>query len=69
MTTRIQQTISPIDGALYLERPLASSTQIDRTLVSAVTAQEAWRRTPVAERVRDLPPDGCLVRRAGRPAG
>lgn len=51
MTTRIQQTISPIDGALYLERPLASSTQIDRTLVSAVTAQEAWRRTPVAERV------------------
>ena len=51
MTTRIQQTISPIDGALYLERPLASSTQIDRTLVSAVAAQEAWRRTPVAERV------------------
>lgn len=51
MTTRIQQTISPIDGALYLERPLASSTQIDRTLASAVTAQAAWRRTPVAERV------------------
>jgi len=51
MTTRIQQTISPIDGALYLERPLASSTQIDRTLASAVTAQAAWRRTPVTERV------------------
>ena len=51
MTTRIQQTISPIDGALYLERPLATPTQIDRTLASAVTAQAAWRRAPVAARV------------------
>ncbi len=44
MTTRIQQTISPLDGTLYLERPLAAAEQIDRTLASAVAAQAAWRR-------------------------
>ncbi|MFZ4794424.1 MAG: aldehyde dehydrogenase family protein [Blastocatellia bacterium] len=51
MATRIQQTISPIDGTLYLERPLATPTQIDRTLASAVTAQAAWRRVPISARV------------------
>lgn len=51
MTTRIQQTISPLDGTLYLERPLAAAEQIDRTLASAVAAQATWRRVPVAERV------------------
>jgi len=51
MATRIQQTISPIDGTLYLERPLASGEQIARTLASAVEAQSAWRRVPISARV------------------
>ena len=51
MTTLTQQTVSPIDGSVFLERPLASAARIDRTLTSAVAAQTAWRRTPVDERV------------------
>jgi acyl-CoA reductase-like NAD-dependent aldehyde dehydrogenase len=45
-----QQTISPIDGSIYVERELASSKQIEETLVRSVAAQRAWRETPVAER-------------------
>ena len=51
MTTRIQTTISPLDGTVYLERPLASSMQIERTLASGVAAQSSWRQVPVTERV------------------
>ncbi|HKQ73853.1 MAG TPA: aldehyde dehydrogenase family protein [Blastocatellia bacterium] len=51
MNKQIQQTITPIDGAIYVERKLASGEQIEGTLVSAVSAQQAWKRTPVAERV------------------
>jgi acyl-CoA reductase-like NAD-dependent aldehyde dehydrogenase len=51
MTKRIQQTITPIDGSIYVERELASNGEIDETLASAVSAQQAWRRVPVAERV------------------
>ncbi len=50
MSSRIQQTISPIDGTLYTERELASSESIERALGLATSAQAAWRRTPVAER-------------------
>jgi acyl-CoA reductase-like NAD-dependent aldehyde dehydrogenase len=51
MKKRIQQTITPIDGSIYVERVLAASEEIDRTLSSAVSAQRAWRRVPVTERV------------------
>jgi acyl-CoA reductase-like NAD-dependent aldehyde dehydrogenase len=51
MTKRIQQTITPIDGSIYLVRELASGEEIDRTLASAVTAAHAWRPVPVRERV------------------
>ena len=50
MSARIQQTISPIDGSVYVERELASGRQIEEALARAATAQRAWRSTPVAER-------------------
>src|SRR5215813_247691 len=51
MNKRIQQTITPIDGSIYVERKLASGEQIEETLLKAVTAQRAWKHTSVAERV------------------
>jgi acyl-CoA reductase-like NAD-dependent aldehyde dehydrogenase len=48
---RIQQTISPIDGSIYVERELASGKQIEETLARAVRAQRLWRETPIADRV------------------
>jgi len=48
--TNIQQTISPIDGSVYVERELASQAQIDQTLAQAVTMQKVWRNTPLSER-------------------
>src|SRR5262245_13558318 len=67
MNERTQQTISPIDGSIYAERELASGEQIEETLVRAVSAQQTWKRAPVAERVavckRAL---GWLLERADR---
>lgn len=50
----LQQTYSPIDGSLFVERPLASRSDIDATLNQAVAAQSAWRLTPVEERAAIL---------------
>src|SRR5258707_13447314 len=46
----ILKTISPADGRVYVERPLASGDDIARALAAARTAQAGWRRVPVAER-------------------
>ncbi len=48
---RIQQTISPIDDSVFVERELATTEQIEAALAKAVTAQKAWRHVSVAERV------------------
>ncbi|MDX1725837.1 MAG: aldehyde dehydrogenase family protein [Pseudomonas sp.] len=45
------QCISPIDGSLYVERVLATASEIQAALVKAERAQQAWKHTPVAERV------------------
>jgi acyl-CoA reductase-like NAD-dependent aldehyde dehydrogenase len=50
MSKHIQQTITPIDGAIYAERELASGRQIEETLARAVTAQQSWKRTTIADR-------------------
>lgn len=44
--------ISPIDGSLYAERPLADDAAIAATLERAREAQAEWRHVPVAERCR-----------------
>jgi len=52
--SRIQQTISPVDGSLLLERELMSDSDRHRLLDAAKHAQTGWARTPLAERVRAL---------------
>jgi acyl-CoA reductase-like NAD-dependent aldehyde dehydrogenase len=46
--------ISPIDGAIVASSPVASEAEIAAALVTARTAQAAWRRTPIAERAAIL---------------
>ena len=48
--TSVQKTISPIDGSVYVERPLATDAQIQRALERARAAQAAWRCVPIVER-------------------
>ena len=44
--------ISPVDGSVYAERPLADDKTARATLERARAAQREWRHVPVAERVR-----------------
>jgi acyl-CoA reductase-like NAD-dependent aldehyde dehydrogenase len=44
------RTISPIDGAVVVERPYTTSAELDTVLDRARRAQAAWRSVPVAER-------------------
>lgn len=46
----IQETISPIDGSVYVTRQLATPQEIDATLQRAVEAQSAWKQTTIEER-------------------
>jgi acyl-CoA reductase-like NAD-dependent aldehyde dehydrogenase len=45
-----QQTVSPVDGSIYAERPFAGAGQIDAVLDRAVAAQRDWARLSIAER-------------------
>ena len=45
------QCISPIDGSVYVERHLASNPEIQAALLKAELAQQAWKNTPLAERI------------------
>ncbi len=47
---RVQRTVSPVDGSVYVERRLASGKQIEGALTRAVEAQRRWRGVPVTER-------------------
>jgi len=47
---KVQRTITPVDGSVYVERGLASNPSIERALFMAVKAQKAWQQVPVAER-------------------
>ncbi|HEY5597517.1 MAG TPA: aldehyde dehydrogenase family protein, partial [Kiloniellales bacterium] len=42
--------ISPVDGKVYVERPLASEAEALAALARARTAQVAWRHVPLRER-------------------
>jgi acyl-CoA reductase-like NAD-dependent aldehyde dehydrogenase len=50
MSERVVRVVSPIDGSVYVERPLASVAQIEAALAQAVTAQRTWKAVPVGER-------------------
>ncbi len=42
--------ISPVDGRVYASRPVASKKAIAATFAAAHTAQDKWKRLPIAER-------------------
>ena len=44
------QTITPVDGSIYVERPFATPAEIDTALNTAVQTQKQWSATPLAER-------------------
>lgn len=46
----IFQTISPVDGSVFVERTFAGDHAIENALARAETAQHAWKRTTIAER-------------------
>ena len=48
---RTQKTITPIDGSVLIERPLASERDMEAALASAVAGQRKWKHVPVGERV------------------
>src|ERR1700761_1439493 len=48
--TETLKTISPVDGRIYVERPLQSAADIDRALDTARAAQIGWAATPLASR-------------------
>ena len=49
--SNLQQTYSPVDGRLYVERPIATDATIATTLERARRAQAAWKRVPLAEHI------------------
>jgi acyl-CoA reductase-like NAD-dependent aldehyde dehydrogenase len=49
-----QQTVTPVDGSIYVERELASAQAMEDALAAAVRAQAGWRRVPVAERAASV---------------
>jgi len=46
----MQRTISPVDGSVYVERPLASAAEAAAVLAVARHAWRDWRRVPVVTR-------------------
>ena len=50
--TATLQIISPVDGSVYAERPLADDATVRATLECGRKAQRDWRHVPVAERCR-----------------
>jgi acyl-CoA reductase-like NAD-dependent aldehyde dehydrogenase len=46
-----QETITPVDGSVYVTRPLAGQDQVDTVLTAAVDAQRSWCRVPIDQRV------------------
>jgi acyl-CoA reductase-like NAD-dependent aldehyde dehydrogenase len=49
--TEMVRIVSPVDGSVFAERPVASGPEIDAAVTRARAAQRDWREVPVAERV------------------
>ncbi len=48
------QTVSPVDGRVYLERPLNGPADIEQTLELAIEAQKEWQSVPLETKQRIL---------------
>ncbi len=46
----LRDTVSPVDGSIYVSRPLANDSEIAAAVTGASSAQPAWRQMPIAER-------------------
>ena len=44
------KTITPVNGSVYVERPLSTSAEIERALFMAEKAQKTWKQVAVADR-------------------
>ena len=49
-----QKTITPVDGSVYIERVLATNTEIEHALCMAEKAQKTWKQVRVADRAAIL---------------
>ncbi len=49
--TKMLQCISPINGAVYAERPVATMDEAEAAVARARAAQPAWAARPIAERI------------------
>ena len=49
-----QETITPVDGSVYVERVLATNAEIERALFMAEKAQKTWKQVRVADRAAIL---------------
>ena len=52
--TETVQIISPIDGSVYAERPLATPVEIEAAVIRAKASRHAWNDTTIAERQKIL---------------
>jgi acyl-CoA reductase-like NAD-dependent aldehyde dehydrogenase len=52
--TETVKIVSPIDGSVYAERPLASGAEIDAAIAKAKAARRAWGEVTVRERAKFL---------------
>ncbi len=50
--TKTLKCISPIDGSVYAERPVASPEEAGKAIERARQAQKEWSRRPITERIR-----------------
>jgi acyl-CoA reductase-like NAD-dependent aldehyde dehydrogenase len=48
--THVQQTISPVDGSVYVERDRQRGADVDRLLQRARAAQRDWGQVPIDQR-------------------
>jgi len=49
-SSHVLQTVSPVDGSVYVDRPLQGIADINTALDKAKKAQKEWRKLPLAER-------------------
>ena len=49
--TKTLKCISPIDGSVFAERPVASRAEADAIVDRARAAQPAWAARPLKERI------------------
>ena len=47
----LQKTLSPVDGSVYVERPLATDALLQQAMERARQAQAQWKRVALGERI------------------